>query len=311
MMPRRWESSMLSRELRQMRWVFLAPSLFLFTGLVAIPGVYAFVYSVQRWDGLSGAEWIGLENFRALFRDDLFLSALKNNATLAVGAGTLTFILSLLFAALIHRGIRGAGLFRIGFFFPNVISAVAVAILWQLMYSTTDFGVINAVLVNIQDLIAWVGIADLDWFPYAFTDSKVLVYALIPMVTWVSVGFYMILFLAAMQGVPEELYEAASIEGATPRQQLWHVTLPLIREVLIVGVVFFIISSAKFFDAIWIMESEIPNKDSHVMATVLYQKVFSEYNVGYASAVAVVLFGLVFIATLVTLNFSRKESLEY
>jgi ABC-type sugar transport system permease subunit len=89
------------------------------------------------------------------------------------------------------------------------------------------------------------------------------------------------------------------------------VTLPLIREVLIVGVVFFIISSAKFFDAIWIMESEIPNKDSHVMATVLYQKVFSEYNVGYASAVAVVLFGLVFIATLVTLNFSRKESLEY
>ena len=121
----------------------------------------------------------------------------------------------------------------------------------------------------------------------------------------------MVLFLAAMQSIPEEYYEDATIDGASPRQQFWHITFPLIREVFIVGIVFFIISSAKFFDAVWVMEAELPNKNSHVMTTVLYQKVFHEYNVGYAAAIAVVLFVLVFIATLITLNFSRKDTLEY
>lgn len=330
-----------------MRWVFLAPSLLLFTGLVAVPGVRALLYSLQNWDGLSDPTWAGLDNFRALFSDDLFLNALKHNIILMLGAGSLTLFLALTFAALIHRGIRGAGLFRVAFFFPNIIAAVAVAILWQLMYSITGFGIINLILVWIQDtltaIITWtagftmkgfiffqpesthldslrtfiIAIANtdsaiqFDLFPFPFTASENLIYALIPMLTWISVGFYMILFLAAMQSIPEEFYEAADLEGATNRQQFWHITLPLIREVFIVGIVFFIISSAKFFDAVWVIESEFPNNDSHVMATVLYQKVFTEYNVGYAAAVAVVLFALVFLATLITLNFSRKESIEY
>lgn len=331
-----------------MRWLFLAPSLLLFTGLVAIPGIRALIYSLQKWDGLSTPEWAGLNNFRALFSDDLFISALKNNIILMLGAGSLTLTLALIFAALIHRGIRGAGIFRIAFFFPNIISAVAVAILWQLMYSTTEFGIINALLGTLHDTFtaAIVWSADISMkafvflqpesallssfrafilavanshdtlgsaspFPFAFTDSKILIYSLIPMLTWVAVGFYMVLFLAAMQSIPEEFYEAADLEGANGRQQFRHITLPLIREVFIVGIVFFIISSAKFFDAIWVIESEFPNKDSHVMATVLYQKVFTEYNVGYAAAVAVILFALVFTATLITLNFSRKDSLEY
>ena len=331
-----------------MRILFLTPPLLLFTGLVAIPGIRALVYSLQRWDGLSRPSWAGLDNFKALFADDLFIGALLNNLILMVGAGSLTLVLALTFATLIHRGILGAGIFRVAFFFPNILAAVAVAILWQLMYSTTEFGIINALLGFLQSglsaLIAWSAdlgmkamvfiqpestilnsfrglvisvansdgaMANLDVFPYAFTDSKVLIYALIPMLTWISVGFYMILFLAAMQSIPEEFYEAANIEGANTRQQFWHITLPLIREVFIVGVVFFIISSAKFFDAVWVIESEFPNNDSHVMATVLYQKVFSEYNVGYAAAVAVVVFAMVFAATLVTLKFSRKDALEY
>lgn len=339
---------MINAELKRMRRVFLAPSLILFTALVAIPGARALIYSLQKWDGLSDPTWVGLDNFRALFNDDLFLNALKNNLILMLGAGTLTLFLALTFAALIHRGIRGAGLFRVAFFFPNIIAAVAVAILWQLMYSITGFGIINVILVSAEDTlsatIAWsadfamksfiylqpespaldslrtfvIAVTNSDGgsmrtglFPFPFTASENLIYALIPMLTWISVGFYMILFLAAMQSIPEEFYEAADLEGANNRQQFWHITLPLIREVFIVGIVFFIISSAKFFDAVWVIESEFPSSDSHVMATVLYQKVFTEYNVGYAAAVAVVLFALVFLATLITLNFSHKESLEY
>ncbi|MFP6581288.1 MAG: sugar ABC transporter permease [Candidatus Hydrogenedentota bacterium] len=294
-------------ELKRMRILFLLPAFILFTVFAAIPGVRALIYSLQKWDGLGDAEWVGDANFRALFADTLFIEALKNNLILMIGGGTITLAVALTFASLIHRGIRGAGLFRIAFFFPNIIAAVAVAMLWSLMYSTTEFGVINGVLGGLQDLF---GIED-GPFPFAFTDSKYLIWSLVPMLVWTATGFYMVLFLAAMQSIPEEFYEAATLEGASNTHQFWHITMPLIREVFVVGVVFFIISSAKFFDAVWVIESQVPNQDSHVLATVLYQKVFTEYNVGYAAAVGVVLFAMVFVATLITLRFSRKDALEY
>lgn len=296
-----------SSELKRMRILFLLPAFVLFTVFAAIPGVRALIYSLQKWDGLGEAEWVGDANFRALLADTLFIEALKNNLILMIGGGTITLAVALTFASLVHRGIRGAGLFRVAFFFPNIIAAVAVAMLWSLMYSTTEFGVINGVLGGLQDLF---GVED-GPFPFAFTDSKHLIWSLVPMLVWTATGFYMVLFLAAMQSIPEEFYEAAKLEGASNTHQFWHITMPLIREVFIVGVVFFIISSAKFFDAVWVIESQVPNQDSHVLATVLYQKVFTEYNVGYAAAVGVVLFAMVFVATLVTLKFSRKDALEY
>jgi N-acetylglucosamine transport system permease protein len=303
-----------NRELRRLRWLLLTPALVLFTCFTAIPGVRALIYSGQKWDGFTEPEWVGADNFRALMADDLFLQALKNNALLMVLGGGLTLILALIFASLIHRGIRGSGLFRVAFFFPNILAAVAIAILWQQMYSMTDFGIINAGLVKAQEVIPGLSPSTEQGealFPFPFTDSRYLIWSIVPMLVWTATGFYMVLFLAAMQSIPEEYYEAATIDGASGRQQFWHITLPLIREVFVVGVVFFIISTAKFFDAVWVMEAELPSKDSHVMATVLYQKVFHEYNVGYAAAVAVVLFVLVLIATLITLKFSRKDALEY
>ncbi len=291
---------------------FLAPALLLYTVFVAIPGVRALIYSVQKWDGLGDPVWNGLDNFRALVADDLFISALKHNVMLAVFGGSITLVLALFFASLLHRKIRGAAVFRVAFFFPNIIAAVAVALLWMLLYSTTEFGMVNALLGVVQRGFAAVGI---DWMgdtlPFAFTDSKYLIYSLIPMMVWTATGFYMVLFVAAMESIPEEYYEAAELDGATPALQFWHVTLPFIREVLVVGVVFLLISSVKFFDAVWVLESQFPTKDSHVMATVLYQKVFSEYNIGYGAAVAVMLFVLVFAATLLTLRMSRREAVEF
>lgn len=303
-----------NRELRQLRWILIAPAFLLFTGFTAIPSVRALVYSLQEWDGFTEPTWVGLDNFRALFTDDLFIEALKHNAILMVLGGSITLCLALIFASIIHRGMRGAGLFRVAFFFPNILAAVAIALLWQQLYSVTDVGIINAVLVKFQEAYPHLVPSNAqgkDLFPFPFTDSRYLIYSIVPMLVWTATGFYMVLFLAAMQSIPEEYYEAATLEGASERQQFWHITFPLIREVFIVGLVFFIISTAKFFDAVWVMEAEVPSKDSHVMATVLYQKVFHEYNVGYAAAVAVVLFALVFVATLVVLKFSRKDALEY
>lgn len=293
--------------------VFLAPALVLFSAFVALPGVRALLYSLQRWDGLTEAKWVGLENFARLFQEgDLFLIAFGHNLFLLTVAGSLILIPALTFAAMLHRRIRGAGLFRVAFFFPNVIASVAVALLWILLYSATDFGVINAALGAFQRMCHSFG---WDWprvsLPFPFLDSRHLLYALIPMMVWGAVGFYMVLFLAAMEGIPEEYYEAAKIDGATPIQQFRHITLPLIREVFTVGVVFLVITSLKFFEPVWVMENQRPTRDSHVLTTLLYQKVFTEYNVGYGSAVAVMLFIVIFCATLISLKLSRTERVEY
>jgi len=147
--------------------------------------------------------------------------------------------------------------------------------------------------------------------PVAFLDSRNLIWAMAPMLAWMYTGFYMVLFLAAMQSIPEHYYEAADIEGAPPLAQFFRITLPMIREVLAVGLIFLMITIMKFFDPVWVMENQRPNRASHVMATVLYQKVFTEYNIGYGAAVAVLLFLIVFVATLVSLRLSRKEAVEF
>lgn len=302
-----------TREQRIFIVSFLAPAFLLFTVFVAWPGVRAFAYSFQRWDGLRKPEWIGLENFQTLLTGDgLFLRALEHNLILLFGGGSIIIALALFFAAALHRGVRGAQVFRIAFFFPNVIASVAVALLWVLLYSTTDIGLINAILGQIQHGLSAIGIDWLDGrIPVAFTDSRTLIYALIPVMVWTGTGFYMILFLAAMQTIPETYYDAAKLDGASPFAQFRHITLPLMREVLVIAAVFLIISSMKFFDTVWVIENQYPTTESHVLATVLYQKVFSEYNIGYGAAVAVLLFIIVFTATLVTLRMSRKEALEY
>lgn len=290
----------------------IAPAFIVFVGLVAVPGLRAFAYSLEKWDGFGERKWVGLANFRALFQDPLFYAALRHNAFLMAAGGAITIALALFFANALHRGVRGAGVFRVAFFFPNVIASVAVATLWILIYSTGEFGVVNAFLLWLQRTLDSMGVEFMkDQLPFAFTESNRLLYAIVPMMVWAATGFYMVLFLAAMESIPTELYEASELDGATGPRQFWYVTLPLMREVLVVGVVFFIISTAKFFDPVFVMENQYPTSDSHVLATLLYQKIFSEYNVGSAAAVAVVLFALVFAATLITLRWSRRDALEY
>ena len=304
--------SLRSKEERRFMVVFLAPAFLLFTALVFLPAVRALLYSFQKWDGLGTPEWIGLGNFVRLLRDDnIFLVALGHNLLLFGIAGGLTIAMALFFASLLSQKIRGASVFRIAFFFPNVIALVAVALLWILLYSTTEFGVFNALLGRVEAAANASGLA-VDWdLPFPFLQSKHLMVSIIPMIVWSATGFYMVLFLAGMGGIPQSYYEAARLEGATHWQQFRHITLPLLREILVVAVVFLMITLMKFFDPIWVMENEVPNRESHVMATLLYQKVFTEYDMGYASAVAVLLFLIVLSASAFSMHWSRKERIEF
>lgn len=288
--------------------VFLGPACLLYGLLVAVPSARALLYSLQHWNGLGDPSWAGLANFAALLESDgLFFAALRNNAILGIVGGAGILMLSLGFAALIHRRVRGAGIFRVSFFFPNVLASVAVALLWTLLYSTTEFGPFNAVLGWIEQTTGWTWLNT----PVPFTHSSTLTWALVPMLIWTATGFYMVLFLAAMENIPETYYEAAQLEGASGWHQFRDITLPLIREVLVVGVIFLAIASLKIFDPIWVMESQQPTKESHVLSTLVYQQAFTEFDIGKGAAVAVVLFVLVFAISLAALRLSRREAIEY
>jgi len=282
--------------------VFLGPSVALYALFVLLPGLNAFRYSLTRWDGLGDAVWVGLGNFaKILERSSDFIPALKHNVFLMFVPGCITLTLALFFAYVIHQGIRGGRVFRVAYFFPNVISSVAVALLWVLVYSTTDVGLLNNVLK------LWFGRTE----PIAFAESSRLLWALVPMIVWSSTGFYLVLFLAAMENIPQTYYEAARLDGAGSWAQFWNVTMPLMWDVLTTGIIFLVINGLKIFDVIWVMENGRPTGATHTMATLMYSKVFEEYNIGYGTAVAVLLFVLVLLATLISFRLLRRERLEY
>ncbi|MEO0249799.1 MAG: sugar ABC transporter permease [candidate division WOR-3 bacterium] len=288
------------REQRLLILTFLAPSLGLYLLFVLLPALNAFRYSLTRWDGLTKPVWIGLENFRnSLTPGSDFLMALRHNLFLTFVPGAIILTLALLFAYLIHQRIRGAKLFRIAFFFPNIISSVAIALLWILIYSTSEVGLLN----NLRKML---GLQ-----PFPFTQSTHLLWALVPMIVWSATGFYMVLFLAAMENIPETYYEAARLDGASQGRLFSSITLPLMWDVFTTGLIFMLIVGLKIFDSVWVMENGRPTPNTHTMSTLMYFKVFEQYNIGYGAAIAVLLFLLVLMATMISFRLLRRERLEY
>ncbi len=294
----------LMKQKQQNRFIltFLGPPFALYALFVLWPALTALRYSLLRWDGLSKPVYVGLKNFGALMQAKSGLpGALGHNLFLMLVPGPLILCLALFFAYAIHQQIKGARIFRIAFFFPNVLSSVAVALLWQFLYSTGQPGLINGLRRGINPHAA----------PIPFTQSSTLLLAIVPMLVWTATGFYMVLFLAAMENIPVSFYEAARLDGATAWQQFRNVTLPLMWDVLTTGILFLVIGGLKTFDSIWILENGRPNKDSHVLSTLMYSKVFEEYNIGYGTAIAVVLFGLALALALLSRRFLQREALEY
>jgi N-acetylglucosamine transport system permease protein len=281
---------------------FLGPPVVLYAIFVLLPALNAFRYSLTSWDGLSEPKWVSLQNFcRILSAGSDFPIALWHNMFLTIVPGSIILTLALFFAYSVHQQVRGARLFRVAFFFPNVISSVAIALLWVLIYSTTDFGLLNNMLK------AWFGRKE----PTAFTESSRLLWAIVPMIVWSATGFYMVLFLSAMENIPETFYEAARLDGAGSFALFRHVTLPLMWDVFTTGVIFLVIGGLKIFDIIWVMENGRPTNLTHTMSTLMYAKVFEEYNIGFGTAVAVLLFILVLLATMISMRLLRRERLEY
>lgn len=284
--------------------LFIGPAALIYTVFVVIPSLRAFVWSTHEWNGISPLRTmtsVGLLNFkRLLFESDGFWIALNNNLFLMLVVPAFVIPLALFLAACISRGVYGAQFLRVVFFFPNLLGSVAVTLLWMHLYNPQG-GPVNAAL-------AAVGFTSFKNF--AWLAPNHLYWALVPMSVWAACGFNLVLFLAAMQNVPGELYEAAEIEGASHWRQFWTITLPMIWDVLSIAIVFMVIGGMKAFEVIWLLTNQRPTSDNHVIATRMVQVMFSEFRVGEATAMAVLLFLMVFLGSSATLRLMRREAIE-
>ena len=281
---------------------FVGPAAVFYTLFVVVPSIKSFVWSAMRWDGLTEMVFIGLLHFqRLLFESDEFWIALSNNLFIMFVIPLCVLPLALFLAVCISREVIGAKLFRIVFFFPNILGGVAATLLWMHLYNPQG-GPINTVLVAL-------GLEGFAGFAWLAQDN--LYWALIPMSIWGAAGFNMVLFLAAMESIPQSMYEAADIDGASAWRQFWSITVPLIWEVLSIAIVFMIIGGMKAFEVIWLLTNQRPTTDNHVIGTRMVQAMFTEFKVGEATAIAVLLFLIVFFGTTATLRAMKREAVEF
>ncbi|MFI0795795.1 carbohydrate ABC transporter permease [Micromonospora rubida] len=260
---------------------FLAPSLVLFLLLVIAPIVVAGYASLYKWNGFGLPEnHVGLDNYTRAFRDPTFRGDLWRGLVLIVLSLAVQLPAALGLAMLLNQPLRGRGVYRLVFFAPYVLSEVTTAVLFTLVLSPNR-GLGEA-------LSRWLG-ADAGAI---FADPDTVLVAVFLVVSWKYFGLYMMLFLAARQGIPKELSEAATTDGASPWQAFRHVTLPLLGPTIRISVFLSVIGTIQLFDMVWVLTGGGPIHSSETMAVTMYQYGFRRFEVGYASAISIVMFVL-------------------
>ncbi len=268
-------------------WSFIAPSLVLLLVFSAVPLLFAFYLSFHGWNLLEPAKpYVGLRHYIELAGDGLFWNAAKNTALYALYV-PLTMACSLGVAIMLNRSIKGVALLRAIFFLPYITSFVAISIVWQWMYDP-NFGIFNWSL----------GLVGLGPYPWLNSPSTALL-ALIIMAVWIHIGFQMVIFLAGLQAIPNELYEAAMIDGAGPWRRFWRITLPMLKPTTFFVLVTSIIGSFQVFTFVYVMTEGGPLHATDVIVYHIYQNAWQFLRMGYASAMSWVLFAVIFAITLI------------
>jgi N-acetylglucosamine transport system permease protein len=287
---------------------FLLPAILLYGVFVVWPYAQAIYVSLTSWRGLSGTRpFVGLDNYQRLWEDERFLKALTRNGQLLIVLPLVTIAIALTFAALFTQGsqqIRGAGFYRIVFFFPQIIPAVIVGILWSYVY-TPNIGLLNGILRAIG-----LGEVSTSWL----TDPSTVLWAIAAVAIWSSVGFYMVIFLASMQSIPTSFYEAAILDGATRWTSFRDITFPLIWETIRTSVIYLAIAALDFFILIVVVSggsTTMGARRAEVAALYLYNQAFDSSRWGYASAIGVVLLILTLLLSLGIMRATRRETYEF
>ncbi|MEU4428582.1 sugar ABC transporter permease [Actinoplanes sp. NPDC024001] len=278
-------------------WSFLLPNFAGFAVLTLVPVVLLFYYAFTEWNIFGGSTWSGLANFRQMWDDASFWTALRNTFYYTAFHIPLTLTVSLSLALLLNRKLRAVAFFRTVAFFPYITSIVAIAQIWNMLFSPS-YGPVNELLraIGVDNPPGWTTSAD--WsMP-----------AVILVGTWREMGYYMLLFLAGLQTIPAQLYEAATVDGASAWQRFRAVTLPGLRPTTFFITVLLTIGSFKVFDLILVMTDGGPGQSTLVLSQYIYQKGFEENQYGYASALSIVLFAICFLVTIVQFVINKRRS---
>jgi multiple sugar transport system permease protein len=281
--------------------LFVAPNLAAVVVFMLFPLGFSLYMSLHNWDLFTPAKFAGLSNYRDLFTEDpLFSIAMRNTVVYVVGTVVPTVLISLAVAGVLNRKIKGISIFRTIIFLPLAVSSVVIAVVWQFVFNTNN-GLLNIVL-------GWVGISPIPWL----VDPKWAMTSLCMVSIWRSVPFATVILLAAMQGVPENLYEAARLDGAGEVRQFVSITVPLIRAAVSFVVVISIIHAFQAFDLVYVLTGRNggPETATYVLGIMLFQHAFAFLEFGYASALAWVMFAILLVLTVVQLRLGRRRAAQ-
>lgn len=287
------QASKLRRRHTLTAYSFILPNFLGFFLFTLIPVAFSLFLAFMEWDSFSSPEFVGLKNFSKMMGDETFWISFKNTLLYTIGVVPLTLIFSLLLAILLNQKIRGMKFFRTAFFFPYVTSLVAIAVVWNMLFHPT-MGPINQFLQHfIANPPGWTSSSD-----WALT-------AIVIVSVWRGMGYYMILYLAGLQSIPKELYEAASMDGANKWRQFTNVTLPSLRPTTFFVTIMLVINCFKIFDLVQVMTEGGPGRATNVLVYEIYNEAFVKFNFGYASAIALVLFVMVLVITIVQFKWNQ------
>jgi multiple sugar transport system permease protein len=281
-------------------YLFIAPVILLFGIFRVVPAIQTLLYSVYKVELLRGRfTFIGLDNFQRLLTDPIFLQAAWNTLIFVVAIVPISGALGLLLAVLFNSKFRGQEFFKAIYFSPMVTSTVAAAMVWWWMYNP-QYGILNV-------LLKLVGIPEQPWL----MSSRMALPSVIIFSVWKTVGYNMIIYLAGLQAIPAQFYEAATIDGAGPANRFWRITVPLLAPTTTFILIYNSILAFQVFDQVFVLTGGGPANSTNVVVLDLYRQAFERYNFGYAAAEAMVLFVCILGITLLQYVYSKKYEVAY
>lgn len=278
------------RSERRAAYIFTVPAMFLLVAFLLVPILYTVRYSLFQYKIIrpEGMTFIGLGNYIRLFGDEKFWLALKNTVYFTVLVVPLQCVMALALAMLVSSRFRGVSIFRTMYFSPQLTSMVVISILWTVLYNANpNTGLINSLLVNL-------GLQPVNFL----TNAKTAMNSIVFMSAWQGAGYQMMIFLAGLQGIPRDQYEAASVDGATKLQQFWFITLPGLKGTIKYVVMITMIQAMKLFTQPYVMTQGGPKNSTRTLVYYIYTQGFQQGNFGYACAIAAVFFLIVVVMSL-------------
>lgn len=276
----------------------VSPSVLLIGLFGLVPVVWSLILSFQRNDLQTAPQWAGLDNYRDLLGDSVFAESIRNTVVYTALFVPITLLSSLLVAAALNRRVRGITAYRLAVFVPVVTSTVATGVIFTWLLDP-DYGIVNAVLGKL-------GLPALGFF----SSPSVALYSVVAMTVWGWVGFGALIFLAGLQSTPDELIEAAQIDGCSKAGAFWRIQVPLLRPVTGFLLVWLTINSLQLFDEVYVTTKGGPLHSTTVIVYYLYQQAFVYFRAGYAAAIACLLFIVIALVTLAQLKLSRDPDVE-